>query len=343
VTAVAATIDVQASDAAPVPGRHALSYALVTPARNEAALIEQTIRSVIAQSVLPRKWIIVSDGSTDGTDEIVQRYARERDWIELLRLPERPDRHFAGKAGAFNAGYAYLSTLNSQLPGVPERGEGGSTSWDVIGNLDADITFGPDYFEFLLQKFSASPRLGVAGTPFVEDHDRLDQHSYAHQFANSSHVSGACQIFRRECFEEVGGYVPIKAGAIDWVAVTTARMKGWQTHTFTEKVCFHHRKLGVGSGSPGKLPMWFHYGCKAYLVGGHPLWECSRGLFRMWDRPFILGGLCFIAGYAWAALRRSERAVSRELMQFHRVEQMARLRRALSRAWGNSGVTLWLM
>jgi glycosyltransferase involved in cell wall biosynthesis len=337
VIAATATAEARVSDIAPVPSRKALSYVLITPARNEAALIEQTIRSVIAQSVLPRKWIIVSDGSTDGTDEIVQRYAHERDWLELIRLPERSDRHFAGKAGAFNAGYAHLSTLSAQLPGVRKPGEARSTSWDLIGNLDADITFGPDYFEFLLQKFSANPRLGVAGTPFVEDHDRLDQHSYAHQFANSSHVSGACQIFRRECFDEVGGYVPIKAGAIDWVAVTTARMKGWQTRTFTEKVCFHHRKLGVGSGSPGKLPMWFHYGRKAYLVGGHPLWECSRGLFRMWEKPFILGGLYFMAGYAWAALRRSERAVSGELMQFHRVEQMTRLRRAFRLAGGNSG------
>jgi len=306
-----------------------LSYVLVTPARNEAGLIEQTIRSVLAQSVLPRKWIIVSDGSTDGTDEIVQRYASEHDWIELLRLPERRHRHFAAKAHAFNAGYAHLSSVLYPLSS--------DSGFDLIANLDADITFGPDYFEFLLQKFSGNPQLGVAGTPFVEDHDRLDQHSYAHQFANSMHVSGACQMFRIECFVQVGGYSPVKAGAIDWVAVTTARMKGFQTRTFTEKVCFHHRKLGVGSGSPGKLPMWFHYGRKAYLVGGHPLWECSRGLFRMWERPFILGGLCFIAGYTWAALHRSERAVSRELMHFHRAEQMARLRRIFSRLAGNRG------
>src|SRR5262249_21309089 len=154
-----------------------------------AFFIEQTIRAVLAQSVLPRKWIIVSDGSTDGTDEIVQRYASEHDWIELLRLPERRDRHFAAKASAFNAGYSQLSTLNSvkercsdgalrsQLLAAPKSSEGGSTPFDLIGNLDADITFGPDYFEFLLQKFSGNSRLGVAGTPFVEDHDRLDQHS----------------------------------------------------------------------------------------------------------------------------------------------------------------------
>jgi biofilm PGA synthesis N-glycosyltransferase PgaC len=293
-----------------------LSYVLVTPAHDEAALIELTIRSVIAQTVLPRKWLIISNGSADNTAEIVRGYSTEYDWIELVRLPERRERDFAGKAEAFNAGYSRLATLDSQA----------TTSWDFIANLDADITFGPDYFEFLLQKFSANPRLGVAGTPFVEDHDRLDQHSYAHRFANSVHVSGACQMFRKQCLAEVGGYAPLKTGAIDWAAVTTARMKGWETRTFNEKVCFHHRELGVGSGSPGKLPMCFHYGRKAYLVGGHPLWEYSRGLFRMWKRPFILGGLWFIAGYTCAALGRSQRAVSQELIRFHRAEQMARLR-----------------
>ena len=248
---------------APLSAPQVLTYALVTPARNEAAFIEQTIRSVIAQTALPRKWIIVSDGSTDGTDEIVQRYAREHDWIELLRMPERHDRQFAAKAHAFNAGYARLSSVLCPLTS--------DSGFDIIGNLDADITFGPDYFEFLLSKFQLFPELGVVGTPFVEDHERLDQHSYAHQFANSTHVSGACQMFRRECFEEIGGYVPVKVGAVDWIAVTTARMKGWQTRTFTEKVCFHHRKLGVGSGSHGKLRMRFHYGRKAYHGWRPPL------------------------------------------------------------------------
>jgi glycosyltransferase involved in cell wall biosynthesis len=323
-----------------------LTYALVTPARNEAAFIEQTIRSVIAQTAPPRRWIIVSDGSTDGTDEIVQRYASQHDWIELLRMPERRDRHFAAKAHAFNAGYARLKGQskgeNGQSQIVNADSSQPSTlnakpSYDIIGNLDADITFEPDYFSFLLSRFQLSPELGVAGTPFVEDHRRLNQHSYAHQFANATHVSGACQMFRKECFEEVGGYVPVKVGAVDWIAVTTARMKGWQTRTFTEKVCFHHRKLGVGSGSYGKLRMRFHYGCKAYYIGGHPLWECLRGLFQVREQPFVLGGLLFLAGYVWAALHRSQRTVSHELMHFHRAEQMARLRQIFSRLAGNRG------
>ena len=292
-----------------------LRYALVTPARNEADLIEQTIRSVAAQTVPPSKWVIVSDGSTDGTDEIVKRYASQYSWIELVRMPERRDRQFAAKAHAFNAGCA-------RLKDVP---------FDIIGNLDADITFDPGYLAFLLEKFSTNPKLGVAGTPFVEDHDHTDKHTYAHQFADATHVSGACQLFRKKCFDEVGGYVPVKAGAIDWIAVTTARMKGWQTRTFTEKVCFHHRKLGVGSGSHGKLRMRFHYGRKAYSVGGHPVWECLRGMFQMRQKPFILGGLWFITGFMSAALRRADRVVSPELMQFHRSEQMDRLRRIFRR------------
>jgi glycosyltransferase involved in cell wall biosynthesis len=290
------------------------SLALITPARNEEAFIEGAIQSVVTQTRRPVRWVIVSDGSTDRTDEIVKRHASKHDWIDLLRMPERADRQFAAKAHAFNAGYARLKHL----------------AYDIVGNLDADITFEPDYLEFLLGKFAANPRLGVAGTPFVEDGDNRDRHTYAHQFAQLEHVSGACQLFRRECFEAVGGFVPVKGGAVDWIAVTTARMKGWQTRTFTEKVCLHHRQ--IGTGSHGALMTHFHYGRKAYYVGGHPAWEFIRGIFRMRQKPRVLGGLFFQAGYVWAFLRRTPRAVSPELMAFHRAEQMTRLRNILLRS-----------
>ncbi len=114
-----------------------LKYILITPARNEESFIEGTIQSVIAQTVRPHQWIVVSDGSTDRTDEIVKQYAQERSWMELIRMPERRDRTFAAKARCFNAAC-------ERLNGVP---------YDIIGNLDADITFGPDYFEYLLGKF----------------------------------------------------------------------------------------------------------------------------------------------------------------------------------------------
>lgn len=289
-----------------------ISYVLVTPARNEEALIENTIRSMIAQTLLPKKWVIVSDGSTDRTDEIVKRYAAEHPWIELVRMPERRDRTFAAKANCFNAGYERLRPLE----------------FDVIGNLDADITFVPDYLEFLMGKFLDNPKLGVTGTPFVEA-DTGSKHSYGHQFAHLEHVSGACQLFRRTCFEEVGGYIPIKGGAIDWIAVTTARMKGWTTRTFLDKTCAHHRQLGTGNDNP--LMVRFRYGQKAYYVGGHPVWEILRGIFQMKDRPYLIAGAHFLAGFLWAMVTRMKRPVSKELIAFHRGEQMARLRKVLGR------------
>ena len=289
------------------------NYALITPARNEEAFIAATIRSVVAQTLRPRRWIIVSDGSTDRTDEIVKGFAREHAWIELLRMPERRDRQFAAKANCFNAGYALLRVS--------------ACVYDYVGNLDADITFDPDYFAFLLAKFAALPRLGVTGTPFVENHTEPGKHGYAHGLANLEHVSGACQLFRRDCFESVGGYIPVKGGAIDWIAVTTARMKGWQTRTFTEKVCFHHRTLGTGNNRPLMVP--FHYGRKAYYVGGHPLWALLRGVFQMRNRPWIIGGLLFQLGFFWALITRTRRVVSTELMAFHRAEQLGRLKALL--------------
>lgn len=289
-----------------------LKYVLITPARNEEAFIEGAIRSVVSQTIKPAKWIIVSDGSTDRTDEIVKQYARGHGWIELLRMPEHRDRQFAAKAHCFNAAYEHLKMFN----------------YDIIANLDADITFEPDYCEFLLGMFASTPRLGVAGTPFVEDATQLNKHTYAHGAANLNHVSGGCQMFRRQCFEEIGGYIPIKGGAIDWIAVTTARMKGWTTRTFLEKTCFHHRKIGTGNDNP--LMVRFRYGQKAYYVGGHPFWEVLRGVFQMRERPVVIGGLYFLCGFLQAAVTRMKRPVTAELIAFHQAEQMERLKRALT-------------
>jgi len=127
------------------------NYVLITPARNEAQYIEATIKSVLAKSTRPVRWVIVSDGSTDGTDDIARQYARQHEWIEFIRMPERTERHFAGKVWALKAGEARVAGL----------------SYDVIANLDADITFRGDYFSFLLGKLDADPQLGIVGTPYV--------------------------------------------------------------------------------------------------------------------------------------------------------------------------------
>jgi poly-beta-1,6-N-acetyl-D-glucosamine synthase len=278
-------------------------YVLITPARNEAKFIEYTIKSVISQTVLPLKWVIVSDGSTDGTDEIVKKYVSEHRWIQLLRIPERAERNFAGKVYAFNAGYERVKGLE----------------YSIIGNLDADISFEEDYFAFLMNKFSEYPALGVGGTPFRER-----GHVYDYRFTSIEHVSGACQLFRRECFESIGGYTPIKGGGIDWIAVTTARMRGWETRTFLEKICIHHREIGTGKSA--LFQSRFRFGKQDYFLGGHPLWEVARSLYQMKQRPYIVGGLLLLSGYIWAFICQMERPIPQQLIVFRRREQMQRLK-----------------
>jgi len=285
------------------------SYVLITPARNEVEFIELTLRSMVSQSVPPVKWVIVSDGSTDGTDEIVNRYVTTHPWIELLRMPERRERHFAGKVHAFNAGYDRVKNLQ----------------YDVIGSMDADISFDENYFSFLLGKLAENPELGLVGTPFKDDS------TYDYRFVSIEHVSGACQLFRRECFEEIGGYVPVKSGGIDHIAVLTARMKGWKTRTFTDKVCLHHRKMG--SAERGALETKFRVGALDYALGGHPAWELFRAVYQMTRKPYVIGGVTLFAGYVFALVRREERPVSPELVTFRRHEQMRRLRKFLAGSW----------
>jgi glycosyltransferase involved in cell wall biosynthesis len=285
-----------------------LTYALITPAFNEEAHLDEVIHSVTTQTVLPVCWVIVSDGSTDRTDEIVRSAADQHPWIKLLRRERSSERHFAGKAQAVNAGYASLRSLG----------------FDLIGNLDADISLPPDYYAFLLAKFAAMPELGVAGTPFVEDASRPNAHSYAQGFADLNHVSGACQFFRRRCFDEIGGYTPLKGGGIDWVAVTSARMRGWTTRTFVERTCVHHRAMGTADR--GRLRARYRHGQEEYLIGGHPLWQLLRSAFQMKNPPLILGGLCLLAGYAGAWMSNKQSPIPVALRDFHRREQMDRLR-----------------
>ena len=281
------------------------NYVLITPARNEAQFIELTLESVASQTVRPLRWVIVSDGSTDGTDEIVQKYAGAHSWIELVRMPERRERHFAGKVNAFNAGYA----IAKQVP------------HEVVASLDADIAFDSGYFEYLLGKIAQDEHLGLVGTPFQDGPNAI----YDYRFVNIEHVSGACQVFRRECFEQIGGYRPFKGGGIDYFAVISARMQGWQTRTFVDKVCVHHREMGTAQH--GVLASRFKYGEKDYVFANHPAWQISRTLYQMTKRPLLAGGMAMLAGYTWAALRRTERPVSHEMADFIRREQMRRLRK----------------
>jgi glycosyltransferase involved in cell wall biosynthesis len=284
-----------------------IKYVLISPARNEEAFIGKTIEAVVAQTLPPQRWVIVDDGSSDRTGEIVKGYTARFPWIELVQRDKHLDRSFAGKVHAFNAGYARVKDLD----------------FEVLGNLDADVSFEPAYLEFLMRKFEEDAKLGVAGTPFLEE----GYDSARDSFEGVNHVAGGCQLFRRRCFIDVGGYVPNREGGIDWIAVTTARMKGWKTQSFLEKRFNHYRPMGTAERS--QFAASFSYGEKDYYLGGSPIWEAFRVAYRMTKRPFFIEGFALLSGYCWAALRRMKRPVSAELMRFHRREQMKKLKAIL--------------
>lgn len=292
-----------------------LTYVLVTPARNEEAFIELTLQSVVNQTIKPLRWVIVSDGSTDRTDEIVQRYAARHDWIHFMRAPDRQERHFGGKVASFTAGYACVRD-------IPH---------DVVGSLDADLSFAPNYFDFLLKKFADNPKLGLAGTPFSEYGK-----TYDFRFASLEHVSGACQLFRRECYAAIGGYVPVKGGGIDVIAVLSARMKGWTTRTFPEMTCEHHRPMSSAM-TQSKFRANFLLGERQYRLGFHPLWQTLRAAYQLVRKPYVVAGLGLFCGYYLAMLRREQRPITRDLVAFQQRDQMRRLRQMLFRSRSSAG------
>jgi glycosyltransferase involved in cell wall biosynthesis len=228
-------------------------------------------------------------------------------------MPERTERHFAGKVHAFKAGYDKAKDLNP----------------DVVGNLDADVSIEPDHFQYLLSKFAENPDLGVGGSPFKEG-----SRQYDYRFSNIENVWGGCQLFRRECYEAIGGYTPVKGGGIDHIAVVSARMKGWKTRTFTDKVCLHHR--GMGTAQQGALKATFRQGSKDYSLGNHPLWELFRTLYQTKNSPLLVGGLALGAGYFWSMARKAEVSVSSDVVAFTRREQMQRLKKFLGGKQGRS-------
>lgn len=222
-------------------------------------------------------------------------------------MPERQTRDFGGKARCFNTGYDRIKNLPH----------------DVIASLDADITFDPGYFEFLLGKLENDPKLGLVGTPFSEEGV-----TYNYQFSSVNHVSGACQVFRRQCFEQIGGYAISKTGGIDAIAVLTARVKGWGTRTFIERTCEHHRPMGSAINRH-KIAANFKLGQTGYRLGFHPLWQVFRSIYQMGRKPYITAGVALFAGYFWAMARRIERPIGPEVVAFQRRDQMRRLRKFL--------------
>jgi glycosyltransferase involved in cell wall biosynthesis len=275
------------------------AYVLATAAYNEEANIEKTIQSMLAQNELPQRWVIVSDGSIDRTDEIVQRYAAQHDFIRFLRVTRPPGRSFRTKIMALQAGIKLLADIPFQY----------------IGNLDADISIGPSYFADLITKFEANPRLGISGGFVLEGKDGEFQTRSSNRVYSVAH---AAQLVRRECYEAFGGYAVLEYGGEDWHAQTSARMLGWSAEAFPELPISHHRPTGTGDIL---VRHKFRQGRMDYSFGSDPVFETFKCLQRLGEKPLILGSFARLAGFFWSLIIREPRPVSAEFISFLRAEQ----------------------
>lgn len=283
------------------------NYVLITPARNEAAFIERTINAVCSQTIPPLRWIVVNDNSTDHTAEIVASYTQRFPFIRLISVSGESQRNFGAKVRAFARGLEALEGLDYQF----------------IGNLDADISFEADYYERILERFAADLRLGIAGGI------RYDwcNGSFHKVICAPDSVGGPFQFFRKQCFEDVGGFKPVKIGGVDAIAEISAKMHGWKVRSFPVLKVYHYRCTGTATGS--MMMARFRDGMKDFVLGYDPLFEAARCLYRFKENGYSAGGLFRISGYFWAFLKNYQRPVSKEFVQFLRADQRRRLREML--------------
>jgi len=281
-------------------------YVLITAARNEQDYIEPTIQSVVQQTVFPVRWVIVSDGSTDATDDIVKKYAAEHDFIVLMRRESTGQRVFSAQARAVNAAYETLRDLD----------------FDFIGNLDADITFDPEYYETALDEFDKNPRLGIAGGAILE---RVRGEFEPRPGNRERCVAGAIQLFRRACFEKVGGYHPLQYGGYDSVAQEMARMKGYEVRSFPHLGVYHHRP--TGSVGAGVLRARAREGAQDYCIGNHPVYELAKAIHRIFEAPYCIGSLARLWGYTRLWITGTKVDLPPEFLRYFRRSQVSMLKK----------------
>jgi biofilm PGA synthesis N-glycosyltransferase PgaC len=286
-----------------------MTYVLMTAAHNEEAFIEGTIRSVLSQTLLPKRWVIVSDNSHDRTDKIVESYARQHEFMRLVRVVRAPGRDFSSKVIALHRGSKLLEGVEYQF----------------IGNIDADLSLEPQYFEGLINHFRNYPSVGLAGG-FVYEESGGEYRSLRRNDVRD--VGHAAQLVRRKCYEAIGGYAVLKYGGEDWYAQTKARMLGWEVQALPSLRIYHHRCTG---GSSASLKNSFRLGKQDYSFGSDPIFEIVKCLRRVTDRPYLGVAFARLAGFMWSYVVTEPRAVPDDLISFLRQEQRDRISFVLRR------------
>lgn len=286
-------------------GTHGRSLLIISPVRNEAAYLQRTIDSVVAQTVRPAVWLIVDDGSTDTTPEIAAAAAAQHSWIVLYRRPDRGVRKVGGGVvEAFDDG---LSRYRLE-------------DFDYVCKLDGDLEFGPTYFQRLFEKFEADPSLGTAsGKSWI----RAGGTRLVPERTGDDFSQGQSKLYRVACFRAIGGFV--REVMWDGIDCHRCRMLGWNAQSFhdDELRFIHLRPMGSSFKSiyTGRL----RWGRGQYFMGTHPLYALAIGVYRLMERPWVAGGVLIVAGYLSGYLRGLPRYADLEFRQHLRRWQLSRL------------------
>lgn len=278
-----------------------MKYVVVTPVRDEQDYLEFTIDSMVRQTIRPLEWVIVNDGSTDKTAQIIDGYARQFPWIRALHRQDRGYRKWgAGIIEAFYAGFDALTCID----------------WQFMGKLDGDLSFEPTYFESMWEKFADDTGLGIAGGYLYHlDNGRktIEQHP-------RFHVRGGAKIYRRECWDALGG-LWVGPGS-DTVDEVKANMLNWSTKSFMDLQIQHHRWTGAAYGRWGGL---VKNGKTDYVSGYHPLFLLAKACARLLKAPYLVGSIALVYGYIQAQVERIPRVDDPELIRYLQRQQLAKL------------------
>jgi biofilm PGA synthesis N-glycosyltransferase PgaC len=276
-------------------------YALISPCRNEAEFIRRTLDSVIAQSETPALWVIVDDGSTDETPQILADYSARHDWIRVVQKPDRG--HRAVGPGVIEAFYAGLDNLSLD-------------DFDFICKLDVDLDLPPQYFAILMDRMQGNPRLGSAsGKPY----NRTANGAWVSEKCGDEMSVGMTKFYRVSCFRDIGGFV--REVMWDGIDCHKSRQRGWVVRSWDEPGLQFQHLRPMGSSQNNILTGRARHGFGQYFMGSDPLYFGATAVFRMSQRPHVIGGLAMLYGYARAWMRRTPQLDDPELRAFIRSYQ----------------------
>jgi poly-beta-1,6-N-acetyl-D-glucosamine synthase len=273
------------------------TYLLISPCRNEADYMRQTLDSVIGQSIRPAKWIIVDDGSTDQTPAILREYSSRHHWIEVVTRKDRGKRSVGpGVIEAFYSGYALIN---------PD-------DYDYLCKLDLDLRLPPRYFEILMERMTANPRIATcSGKAYLESDGRVIEEWHADDTS-----IGASKFYRVSCFKAIGGFV--RAVMWDGIDCHRCRMNGWTACSWNDpELRFVHLRP-EGTSQKGVYAGRVRHGYGQYYMGTGLLYMTASAVYRMKQKPYIFGSLAIMWGYLKSAVRRVPRYEDRAFRQFLR-------------------------